>query len=73
MFLSLLGCAVLTLLAALAPSPRPDTWPDFWPVVVSAYSSVHFVAFAVYLNYVQLFCDSDPYWQPLSNWKTKRD
>ena len=56
---SLMGCFVLSVFSAFIPSPFPDRWPDFWPVLVSAYSCAHFVAFAIYLNWVQLFCAGD--------------
>ncbi len=65
MFLSLLGCLCLTVLSAFVPSPFPDRWPHLWAVLVSAYSCAHFVAFALYLNYVQLFCGQQD-WEALS-------
>ncbi len=48
---SMAGCAAL-LLASAFLSP-PARLPDIHPVMISAYSAVHFIAFAAYFHYIQ--------------------
>ncbi|XP_063417811.1 dolichyl pyrophosphate Man9GlcNAc2 alpha-1,3-glucosyltransferase-like [Mytilus trossulus] len=58
MFLvSLLGMAVLTI-GSLTVKP-PVHLPDLFPVLVSAYSCVHFVLFLVYFHYRQFTLAND--------------
>ena len=63
MFLSLVGCMVLTAISTLIPPP--EKYPYLWPLAVSVYSAIHFLGFSIYFHYVQFACSS----LPLSNRK----
>ncbi|KAF2901271.1 hypothetical protein ILUMI_04908 [Ignelater luminosus] len=48
---SLIGCVVLMLLMLIIEPP--ENYPDVFPLLISAYSCVHFVGFFIYFNIVQ--------------------
>lgn len=50
--ISLLGCVILTICSILLKSPQK--YPYLWPLIISTYSCVHFIAFLMYFNYEQL-------------------
>jgi len=49
--LSVMGALVLH--AGSAILQPPSRYPDLWPVLISVYSCVHFLAFFCYFNYMQ--------------------
>ena len=51
--LSLIGCVVLCI-GPVSGLQVPKKYPDLWAVLISAYSCVHFVVFAMYFNWMQL-------------------
>lgn len=52
LLVSLLGCVVITFLSLVFEPP--EKYPDFFPLIISAYSCVHFLGFFVYFNVEQL-------------------
>eukprot|EP00092_Neocalanus_flemingeri_P031405 GFUD01034110.1.p1 GENE.GFUD01034110.1~~GFUD01034110.1.p1 ORF type:complete len:499 (+),score=59.72 GFUD01034110.1:39-1535(+) len=54
MFLSLVGCVVLTILSNVYPPPAK--YPYLWPLAVSVYSAAHFILFGLYFHYLQFTC-----------------
>lgn len=50
--LSLIGCCLLTLFSVTLEPPK--RYPDLFPLLVSAYSCVHFLGFFVYFNIRQI-------------------
>ena len=50
--LSILGCAVLTLLAQAVPAPA--RFPFLWPLLISVYSAAHFMAALIFFNFLQI-------------------
>lgn len=48
---SLVGCVLLTVL--MVTFEAPELYPDIFPLLISAYSCVHFLGFFVYFNVVQ--------------------
>ncbi|XP_034237190.1 dolichyl pyrophosphate Man9GlcNAc2 alpha-1,3-glucosyltransferase [Thrips palmi] len=49
--LSMMGCAVLTLLTVAVKPPKH--LPDLFPLLISVYSCIHFLGFLLYFNYKQ--------------------
>lgn len=50
--ISLFGCVILTICSIILEPPQK--YPYLWPLLISIYSCVHFVAFLVYFNFNQI-------------------
>lgn len=50
--ISLFGCVILTLCSIVLKSPQK--YPYLWPLIISSYSCIHFIAFLIYFNFEQL-------------------
>lgn len=50
--ISLIGCVILFLCIFLIKPPIK--YPDLWPLLISTYSFLHFFAFLIYFNYIQV-------------------
>ena len=52
-YASLLGCVLLTVGSVVLKPPA--RYPDLFPLLISVYSCVHFMAFFIYFSYRQIF------------------
>lgn len=50
--MSLFGCMILTICSIIIKSPQK--YPYLWPLIISTYSCIHFIAFLMYFNFNQL-------------------
>lgn len=50
--ISLFGCVILTFCSIVLKPPQK--YPYLWPLIISVYSCIHFMAFLVYFNFKQL-------------------
>lgn len=49
--ISLFGCTILTIFSIVLKPPQK--YPYLWPLIISTYSCIHFIAFLVYFNFNQ--------------------
>ena len=54
---SMFGCVGL-IVAFFAATPPPSL-PDLYPVLISAYSAMHFMCFLIYFHYIQIKAGSE--------------
>ncbi|XP_045469283.1 uncharacterized protein LOC123676971 isoform X1 [Harmonia axyridis] len=69
MFSSLIGCiSIFTFYLIMEP---PSRYPDLFPLIISAYSCIHFIGFFLYFNFKQLQIPQD--FGDIENVKLKGD